>query len=241
MDQQKLQHSEIDAHICQMIGIAEHDFCRLTLVEQQSLRDYYLEVRQAMKIPARDEFRQNEAYNQDFEAQFLGDVQLYRCLPQKSAVNTRSSGDLRPTDNTQKVAMENRGFELDDAESMEIVHDQVLERMATSNLKAIEGYIAYHPTDEDARVIRSNSILILSKIKAGRKMIFPRTAAPIGDIGPQVPNTGDEVPFEPPSIRNAIRNQNYPAHLRDGSLSRDFARRASSQRVPASTRSSDLR
>ena len=97
--------------------------------------------------------------------------------------------------------MENRGFELDDAESMEIVHDQVLERMATSNLKAIEGYIAYHPTDEDARVIRSNSILILSKIKAGRKMIWPRAAAPIGDIGPQVPNTGDEVPFEPPSIR----------------------------------------
>ena len=98
--------------------------------------------------------------------------------------------------------MENRGFELDDAESMEIIHDQVLERMATSNLKAIEGYIAYHPTDEDARVIRSNSMLILSKIKAGRKMIFPRTAAPIGDIGPQVPITGDEVPFEPPSIHN---------------------------------------
>ena len=97
--------------------------------------------------------------------------------------------------------MENRGFELDDAESMEIIRDQVLERMATSNLKAIEGYIAYHPTDEDARVIRSNSILILSKIKAGRKMIFPRTAAPIGDVGPQVPITGDEVPFEPPSIR----------------------------------------
>ena len=96
--------------------------------------------------------------------------------------------------------MENRGFELDDAESMEIVRDQVLERMATSNLKAIEGYIAYHPTDEDARVIRSNSILILSKIKAGRKMIFSRTAAPIGDIGPQVPNTGDEAPFEPPTI-----------------------------------------
>ena len=96
--------------------------------------------------------------------------------------------------------MENRGFELDDAESMEIIRDQVLERMATSNLKAIEGYIAYHPTDEDARVIRSNSILILSKIKAGRKMIFPRTAAPIGDIGPQVPITGDEVPFEPPTI-----------------------------------------
>lgn len=96
--------------------------------------------------------------------------------------------------------MENRGFELDDAESMEIVRDQVLERMATSNLKAIEGYIAYHPTDEDARIIRSNSMLILSKIKAGRKMIFPRTAAPIGDIGPQVPNTNDEVPFEPPTI-----------------------------------------
>ena len=97
--------------------------------------------------------------------------------------------------------MENRGFELDDAESMEIIRDQVLERMATSNLKAIEGYIAYHPTDEDARVIRSNSMLILSKIKAGREMIFPRAAAPIGDIGLQVPNTGDEVPFEPPSIR----------------------------------------
>ena len=78
MDQQKLQHSEIDAHICQMIGIVEHDFCRLTLVEQQSLRDYYLEVRQAIEIPARDEFRQKEAYNQDFEAQFLGDVQ-YVC------------------------------------------------------------------------------------------------------------------------------------------------------------------
>ena len=75
MDQQKLQHREIDAHICQMIGIAEHDFCRFTLVEQQSLRDYYLEVRQAMKIPASDKFRQEEAYNQDFEAQFLGDVQ----------------------------------------------------------------------------------------------------------------------------------------------------------------------
>ena len=96
--------------------------------------------------------------------------------------------------------MENRGFELADTESMEIIRDQVLERMATSNLKAIDGYIAYHPTDEDARVIRSNSVLILSKIKAGRKMIFPRAAAPIGDIGPQVPNTGDEVPFEPPTI-----------------------------------------
>ena len=86
-------------------------------------------------------------------------------------------------------------------ESLEIIRDQVLERLATSNLKAIEGYIAYHPTDEDARVIRANSLLILSKIKAGRKMIFPRAAAPIGDIGPQVPNTGDEAPFEPPSIR----------------------------------------
>lgn len=78
MDQQKLQHSEIDAHICQMIGIAEHDFCRFTLVEQQSLRDYYLEVRQAMKVSPRDESRQNEVYYQDFEAQFLGDVQ-YVC------------------------------------------------------------------------------------------------------------------------------------------------------------------
>lgn len=96
--------------------------------------------------------------------------------------------------------MENRGFELADMESMVIVRDQVLERMATSNLKAIEGYIAYHPTDEDARVIRSNSIHILSKIKAGRKMTFPRTAAPIGDIGPQVPTTQDAVPFEPPTI-----------------------------------------
>ena len=74
MEQQKLQHSEIDAHICQMIGIAEHDFCRLTLVEQQSLRDYYIEARQAMKISTRDGSRQNEVYNQDFEAQFLGDV-----------------------------------------------------------------------------------------------------------------------------------------------------------------------
>ncbi|KAI4232382.1 MAG: hypothetical protein LQ349_005062 [Xanthoria aureola] len=78
MEEQKLQHSEIDAHICQMIGIADHDFCRFTLVEQQSLRDYYLEVRQAMKIPARDESRQNEVYKQDFEAQFLGDFQ-YVC------------------------------------------------------------------------------------------------------------------------------------------------------------------
>lgn len=78
MEQQKLQYREIDAHICQMIGIAEHDFCRFTLVEQQSLHDYYLEVRQAMKIPARDESRQNEVYKQDFEAQFLGDFQ-YVC------------------------------------------------------------------------------------------------------------------------------------------------------------------
>ena len=78
MEQQKLQHSEIDTHICQMIGIAEHDFCRFTLVEQQSLRDYYREVRQAMKIPAREAFQPNEAYNQDFEAQFLGDIQ-YVC------------------------------------------------------------------------------------------------------------------------------------------------------------------
>ena len=68
----------MDAHICQMIGIVEHDFCRFTLVEQQSLRDYYLEVRQAMKISSRDESRQNEVYNQDFEAHFLGDVQ-YVC------------------------------------------------------------------------------------------------------------------------------------------------------------------
>ena len=75
MDQQKLQHSEIDAHICQMTGIAEHDFCRFALVEQQSLRDYYLEVRQAMKIPAREDSRKNEVYNQGFVAQFLGDVQ----------------------------------------------------------------------------------------------------------------------------------------------------------------------
>ena len=78
MEQQKLQHSEINAHICQMLGIAEHDFCRFTLVEQQSVHDYYLEVLQAMKIPARDESRQNEVYKQDFEAQFLGDFQ-YVC------------------------------------------------------------------------------------------------------------------------------------------------------------------
>lgn len=78
MEKQKLQHSEIDAHICQMIGIAEHDFYRFTLVEQQSLHDYYLEVRQAMKLSTRDESQQNEVYNQDFEAQFLGDIQ-YVC------------------------------------------------------------------------------------------------------------------------------------------------------------------
>lgn len=30
MEQQKLQPNGIDAHICQMIGIAKHDFCYFT-------------------------------------------------------------------------------------------------------------------------------------------------------------------------------------------------------------------
>lgn len=52
MEQQKLQPNEIDAHICQLIGIAKHDFCYFTPAELQSLRIHYLETVQAMNVPA---------------------------------------------------------------------------------------------------------------------------------------------------------------------------------------------
>lgn len=94
--------------------------------------------------------------------------------------------------------MENLGFELTNMESTATIRARVLERIATSNLKAIEGYIAHQPADEEAKAIQMNSIRILSKVKSGRKVTWSQAAT--GDIGLQVPTTR-EVPFEPSSIR----------------------------------------
>ncbi|KAI4261661.1 MAG: hypothetical protein L6R42_003139 [Xanthoria sp. 1 TBL-2021] len=94
--------------------------------------------------------------------------------------------------------MENLGFELTNMESIAIIRSQVLERMATSNLKAIEGYIAHQPADEEAKAIQLNSTLILSKIKSGKKVIWSQAAT--GDLGLQVPTTQEVPPYEPSSI-----------------------------------------
>ncbi|KAI4268704.1 MAG: hypothetical protein L6R38_007749 [Xanthoria sp. 2 TBL-2021] len=93
--------------------------------------------------------------------------------------------------------MENLSFELTNMDSTATIRARVLERIATSNLKAIEGYIAHQPADEEAKAIQLNSIRILSKVKSGREVIWSQAAT--GDIGLQVLTT-QEIPFEPSSI-----------------------------------------
>ncbi len=78
IEQQKCKLSEIDAHICQMIGISEHGFGNLTVAEKESLLDYYLGTLEALNLPLHGSFRQNAASKEDFEAQFLGDISYVR-------------------------------------------------------------------------------------------------------------------------------------------------------------------
>ena len=78
MERQKRRLSEISAHICQIIGISDHDFDNLTVAEKESLLDYYLETLEAMNLPLHGSFWQNVAFKEDFEAQFLGDISYVR-------------------------------------------------------------------------------------------------------------------------------------------------------------------
>ncbi|KAL9028431.1 MAG: hypothetical protein Q9180_007167 [Flavoplaca navasiana] len=178
-----------------MIGISEHDFDNLTLAEKGSLLDYYLEILEAMNLPTQGSFLQNAAFKEDFEAQFLGDISY----PQTPI----------------KIDMENLGFEVTNMESPEMIRARTLERLATSNLKAIEGYIAHHPADEGAKAILSNSKSILSTIKSKIQSTtndpWPK-AAETGDIGLQVPSTR-EIPFAPPRISIQVPTEEHFHHI----------------------------
>ncbi len=112
--------------------------------------------------------------------------------------------------------MENLGFEVTNMmESPEMIRARTLERLATSNLKAIEGYIAHHPADEGAKVILSNSKSILSmiksKIQSSTNDPCPK-AAETGDIGLQVPSTR-EIPFAPPRISIQVPTEEHFHHI----------------------------
>ncbi|KAL8768248.1 MAG: hypothetical protein Q9209_005479 [Squamulea sp. 1 TL-2023] len=98
--------------------------------------------------------------------------------------------------------------ELMSFESVEKIRDQVLERLATSNLKAIEAYIAHHPADEEAKVIQLNSSLILSEIKSGKNLSWP--TAVISDAGAQLLDTQED-PFETPNVRHIKVIKRAPA------------------------------
>ncbi|KAL8980554.1 MAG: hypothetical protein Q9205_004395 [Flavoplaca limonia] len=189
IERQKCKLSEINAHICQMIGISEHGFGNLTVAEKESLLDYYLETLEPMNLPLQGTFRQNAAFKEDFEARFLGDISY--------------------------IDMENLGFEVTNMESPEMIRARTLERLATSNLKTIEGYIAHHPADEGAKIILSNSKSILSMIKSkihsSTNDPWPK-AAETGDIGLQVPSTR-EIPFAPPRISIQVPTEEHFHHI----------------------------
>ena len=61
MEQQNRKLTQINAHICQMIGISEQDFKIFTVAEKHSLLDYYLEILEAMDLPTEKWFQQNES------------------------------------------------------------------------------------------------------------------------------------------------------------------------------------
>lgn len=78
MEQQNRKFTQINAHICQMLGISKHGFDNLTVAEKQSFLDYYLEILEAMDLPAEQCFQHNGAVKEDFEAHFLGDIHYVR-------------------------------------------------------------------------------------------------------------------------------------------------------------------
>ena len=111
--------------------------------------------------------------------------------------------------------MENLGFEMTNMELPEMIRARTLERLATSNLKAIEGYIAHHPADEGAKIILSNSKSILSmiksKIQSATDDSWPK-AAETGDIGLQVPSTR-EILFAPRRISIQVPTEEHFHHI----------------------------
>ncbi|KAI4270262.1 MAG: hypothetical protein LQ337_006783 [Flavoplaca oasis] len=111
--------------------------------------------------------------------------------------------------------MENLGFDMTNMESPETIRARTLERLATSNLKAIEGYIAHHPADEGAKAILSNSKSILSVIKSKIQSSTNNPwlkAAQTGDIGLQVPSIR-EIPFNPPRISIQVPIEEHFHHI----------------------------
>ncbi|KAL8781445.1 MAG: hypothetical protein Q9213_005997 [Squamulea squamosa] len=99
-------------------------------------------------------------------------------------------------------------IDLPNVGSVEMIRDQVLERLATSNLKAIEAYIAHHPDDEGAKVVQLNSSLILSQIKLGKNLSWPPAVIP--DLDLQVPDFHDHL-FETRGIRDHMVIKRAPA------------------------------
>ena len=74
-----LTTSSIDAHICHMIGISEHDFRFFVQVERKALRCYYREIVQAVGGVKRNAVGEFEvSMKEDVEARFLGDVSYVR-------------------------------------------------------------------------------------------------------------------------------------------------------------------
>ncbi|KAL8647956.1 MAG: hypothetical protein Q9226_006214 [Calogaya cf. arnoldii] len=62
--------------------------------------------------------------------------------------------------------MDNHASGATNSEKPKATRDQFLERLATSNLTAVQAYMRHHPADEEASGMKLISTLILSKIKS---------------------------------------------------------------------------
>ncbi|KAL8847603.1 MAG: hypothetical protein Q9221_007380 [Calogaya cf. arnoldii] len=95
----------------------------------------------------------------------------------------------------------NHASDLTNSEKAKTTSNQVLERLASTNLKALEAYIVHHPADEEAKALRLSSTFILSKMKSDSDK--PELYVATRGTSLQVPDTRD-IPFEPLKVLGSI-------------------------------------